>query len=41
MEIFKSDILEKEIKRFKEQDLIKILDCGYCQKAACEFIPTF
>ena len=37
MEIFKNDILEKEFKRFKEQDLIKILECGYCQKTASEF----
>ena len=34
MEICKSDILEKEFKRFEEQDSIKILECGYCQKTA-------
>ena len=31
MEIFKSDTLEKEFRRFEEQDLIKILECGYCE----------
>ena len=41
MEVFKSNILEKEFKRFKEQDLIKILDCGYCQKTACEYHTKF
>ena len=37
MEILKSDILQKEFKRFEEQDLIKILEHGYCQKTVCEF----
>ena len=41
MEIFKRDILEKEFNRFEEQDLIKILECGYCQKTACEFHTKF
>ena len=41
MEIFKSDILEKEFKRFEEQYLIKILECGYCQKTVCEFHTKF
>ena len=38
MEIFKTDILKKEIERFQKEDLIKILQCGYCQKTACEWI---
>ena len=41
MEIFRSNIVEKEFKRFEEQDLIKILECGYCQKIACEFHTKF
>ena len=41
MKIFKSNILEKEFKRFEEQDSIKILECGYCQKTACEFHTKF
>ena len=32
MEIFKTDILKKEFERFQKQDLIEILECGYCQK---------
>ena len=36
MEIFKSNELKKEFKRFEEQDLTKILECGYCQKTACQ-----
>ena len=38
MEIFKTDILKKEFGRFQKEDLIKILQCGYCQKNACEWI---
>ena len=40
MEIFKSDILKKEFKRFREEDLIKILACAYCQKATCQYFHT-
>ena len=36
MEIFKSDELKKEFKRFEEQDLMKVLECGSCQKTACQ-----
>ena len=36
MEIFKTDILKKEFKRFQKENLVEILKCGYCQKAACE-----
>ena len=38
---FDSDILENKFKRFEEQDLIKISECGYCQKAACKFHTKF
>ena len=38
MEILKTDILKKEFGRFQKEDLIKILQCGYCQKNACEWI---
>ena len=34
MENFKTDILKKEFKRFQKENLIKILKCGYCQRAA-------
>ena len=36
MGIFKSNELKKEFKRFEEQDLMKILECGYCQKTVCQ-----
>ena len=36
MQIFRSDELKREFKRFEEQDLIKILECSYCQKTACQ-----
>ena len=35
MEIFKFDILKREFESFQKEDLIKILQCGYCQKTAC------
>ena len=35
------EIPEKEFKGFEEQDLIKILECGYCQKTAFEFQTKF
>ena len=34
MEIFKTDILKKEFERFQKENLVKIVKCGYCQKAA-------
>ena len=36
MEIFKTDILKKGFERFQKENLIGILKCEYCQKAACE-----
>ena len=36
MEIFKTDILKREFERFQKEDLIEILQCGYCQKTACQ-----
>ena len=33
MEIFKTDILKKE---FQKENLVEILNCGYCQKTACQ-----
>ena len=36
MEIFKSDELKKEFKRFEEQDSMKVLEFGSCQKTACQ-----
>ena len=36
MEIFKTDILKREFERFQKEDLIKILQCGYCQNPACQ-----
>ena len=36
MEIFKTDILKKEFERFQKENLVKIVKCGYCQKAACK-----
>ena len=40
MEIFKTDILKKEFKKFQKEDLVGILKCGYCQKTACESFHT-
>ena len=37
MEIFKTDVLKKEFERFQKEDLIEVLQCGYCQKTACGF----
>ena len=36
MEIFKTDILKKQLERFQKEDLIEVMKCGYCQKTACE-----
>ena len=36
MEIFKTEIQKKEFERFQKEDLIEILECGYCQKTACQ-----
>ena len=36
MEIFKTDILKREFEKFWKEDLAQILECGYCQKTACE-----
>ena len=42
MEIFKTGILKREFERFQKEDLIEILECGYCQKTACQsFHKTF
>ena len=30
MEIFETDILKKEFKKFQKEGLIEILKCGYC-----------
>ena len=35
MEIFKTDVLKKEFERFKKENLVQILKCGYCQKTTC------
>ena len=36
MEISKTDIVKKEFEKFWKENLVKILECGYCQKTACE-----
>ena len=36
MEIFKTDILKRELERFQKEGLIEILQRGYCQKTACQ-----
>ena len=35
IEIFKTDVLEKEFEKFQKENLIQILEYGYCQKTAC------
>ena len=34
MEIFKTDILKKELEKFQKENLVEILMIGYCQKTA-------
>ena len=36
MEIFKTDILKKEFEKIQNENLVKILKCGYCHKTACQ-----
>ena len=36
MEIFKTDILKKELEKFQKENLVEILKCGYCQKTASQ-----
>ena len=31
-----TDILKKEFEKFQKENLIQMLECGYCQKSACE-----
>ena len=40
MEIFKTNILKKEVERFQKEDLVETLKCSYCQKTACESFHT-
>ena len=35
MEIFKNDSFKKEFERFQKEDLLSVLECGYCQKTKC------
>ena len=35
MEIFKTNVLKKEFQKIQKENLIQILECGYCQKTAC------
>ena len=37
MEVFKTNVLKKEFERFQNEDLVEVLQCGYCQKTACGF----
>ena len=32
MEIFKTDYLKKQFKKFQKEDLVAVLSYGYCQK---------
>ena len=34
MEMFKTDVLKKEFERFKKENLVQLLKCGYSQKTA-------
>ena len=36
MKIFKTDVLKKEFEKFQKENLVQILECGYCEKTACE-----
>ena len=36
MEFFKTDVLRKEFEQFQKEVLIGELNCGLCQKNACE-----
>ena len=35
MKIFKNDSFKKEFERFQKEDLLSVLECGYCQKTKC------
>ena len=37
MEIFKTDYLEKEFKKFQKEDLVAVLSCGYFEKTCCKW----
>ena len=37
MEIFKTDYLKKEFKKFQKEDLVAVLSCRYCQKTCCKW----
>ena len=36
MEFFKTDVLRKEFEQFQKEVLTGVLNCGLCQKTACE-----
>ena len=36
MEFFKTDVLRKEFEQFQKEVLTSVLNCGLCQKTACE-----
>ena len=35
MEIFKTK--KRRFQKFQKEDLIAVLECGYCQKTSCEW----
>ena len=37
MEIFKTDYLKKEFRKFQKEDLVAVLSCGYHQKTCCKW----
>ena len=36
MQILKTDILKNEFEKCHKENLVEILNCGYCQKTACQ-----
>ena len=41
MEFFKTDVLRKEFEQFQKEVLTGVLNCGLCQKTACEDFHRF
>ena len=41
MELFKTNLLKKEFERFQNEELINVLECGFCKRISCEWDRKF
>ena len=41
MGLFKTNIVQQEYKRFQNEVLINLLECGLCQNSSCEYHKKF